>query len=146
MRDYGLIRTACQYAWQLVGKPYVWGGDDPMRGFDCSGLVIEILRAVGRLPEVFDCRAKDLFSRWELVYKPMSGCLVFWGNYGNISHVEFCIDDAVSIGASGGGSKTLTLQDAINQNAYIKPRPISREDWRERYYNDPFLVENEGRG
>jgi len=30
---------------------YLWGGDDPLAGFDCSGFVIEILKSVGILEE-----------------------------------------------------------------------------------------------
>ncbi len=26
-------------ALSMIGRPYVWGGDDPSEGFDCSGLV-----------------------------------------------------------------------------------------------------------
>ncbi len=34
-------------AMTLLGKPYVWGGSDPSRGFDCSGLVEYVLREAG---------------------------------------------------------------------------------------------------
>ncbi|MFI5385207.1 MAG: NlpC/P60 family protein, partial [Fimbriimonadales bacterium] len=31
--------AAAQYALQFKGTPYVWGGEDPNRGIDCSALV-----------------------------------------------------------------------------------------------------------
>lgn len=116
-------------AWSHINTMYRWGGDDPS-GFDCSGFVIEILKSVGLLPLNGDYTAQGLFNKFkgnttDSIYP---GCLVFWGNKNRITHVEFCIDDGVTIGASGGGSKTNTEQDAINQNAYVKVRPI-RSGW-----------------
>lgn len=34
-------------ALSLLGVPYRWGGDDPTRGLDCSGLVRHVFKAVG---------------------------------------------------------------------------------------------------
>lgn len=33
-------------ALSLIGTPYRWGGDDPERGLDCSGLVSHVFRQV----------------------------------------------------------------------------------------------------
>jgi hypothetical protein len=53
--------------------------------------------------------------------------------------VEVCIDESFTIGSSGGGSKTLTVADAIRDHAFIKVRPI----FRGRHitgFCDPFLT------
>ncbi|MEE8540960.1 MAG: C40 family peptidase, partial [Desulfobacterales bacterium] len=44
-RDLGhlLVRTAQQQ----IGSPYLWGGNAPERGFDCSGLVWWVYRRHG---------------------------------------------------------------------------------------------------
>jgi len=120
------IKIALEIAWKLYGTPYRWGGDDPMQGFDCSGLCVEILKSVGRVPRNNDYTANGLFKLFheKEVKEPTSGCLVFWGNAKKLTHVEFCINEDFTIGASGGGSKTITTEDAINQNAFIKVRPI----------------------
>ncbi|MBR4009127.1 MAG: C40 family peptidase, partial [Fibrobacter sp.] len=42
--------TLSEYALKFVGRPYVWGGDGSGKcggGFDCSGLVLEGLWALG---------------------------------------------------------------------------------------------------
>jgi cell wall-associated NlpC family hydrolase len=123
--------VALKVAFSFLGKPYLWGGDDPIMGFDCSGFVIEILKSVGILPRHGDWTAQGLWDRFENVrlkpvYKIEPGCLVFWksSQSSKIIHVEMCINNTLSIGASGGGSKTLTEADAIAQNAYIKVRPF----------------------
>ena len=128
---------ALKIAWSFLGKPYIWGGDDPMRGFDCSGFVIECLKSVGILPRKGDWPAMGLYGMFPLVENPYAGCLVFWGAP-RIIHVEFCIDDKLSIGASGGGSKTKTAADAISQNAYIKIRPFRSRNGIAGFC-DPFL-------
>lgn len=113
-------------ALKFLGRPYIWGGDDPMQGFDCSGFVIEILKSVGLLPRQGDWTAHNLWERFKLsrVNDPHRGCLVFYGTPEKVTHVEYCLDSIHSIGASGGGSKTTSEAAAIQQNAYIKIRPV----------------------
>lgn len=130
---------AIQYAFCFIGKWYKWGGSNP-DGFDCSGLCIEVAQAVGIFPRHFDGTAQSIYQelRFKQVTEPHAGCFVFYGKSINeITHIEFCIDDQHSIGASGGGSKTLTEANAIRDNAFIKIRPIrSRKDVA--VFVDPF--------
>jgi cell wall-associated NlpC family hydrolase len=127
LRAAYLRNMAVEYIWKFVGVPYRWGGDDPMAGFDCSGLVVEVLQAVGRLGHGRDYTAHDLWT----IFKPFqvetgyAGCLVFWfDEKGRAKHVEMMIDNEFVIGASGGGSMTQTVEDAIKQNAFVKMRPL----------------------
>ena len=118
--------VATRIAWSYLGTPYRWGGDDPS-GFDCSGFCIEILKSVDKLPRDGDWTAAGLWKVFvgNRVTVPAEGCLVFWRNTTEeIIHVEYCLDDELSIGASGGGSRTKTEQDAYDQNAYVKIRPF----------------------
>lgn len=130
---------AVQIAWALYGNPYLWGGDDPMAGFDCSGFVIEILKGVGLLPHKGDWTAEDLYRMFKSreVLVPQKGCLAFWGAT-KMTHIEFCLDELFCIGAGGGGSQTNTLADAIRQNAFIKVRPNSYRG-KPTHFVDPFL-------
>lgn len=127
-------------AMSYLGTPYRWGGDDPMEGFDCSGYMIELLAAVGVVPLGYDGTAQALYDRWpeRRVDTPKKGCLVFFGvTADKITHVEYCLGRRLSIGASGGGSRTTTLADAIRQNAYVRVRPfVTRAPIG---YVDPFL-------
>jgi cell wall-associated NlpC family hydrolase len=77
-------------AWALaqIGTPYVWGGETPGVGFDCSGLVQAAYRAAGvALPRVaqaqYDATAKvapgSPFVPGDLVF--------FGGGTGGIDHV-----------------------------------------------------------
>lgn len=129
------------YAWKFVRVPYVWGGDDPIRGFDCSGFVIECLKAVGQLPYGGDWTAQALWILFKdrQVSDPDPGALVFWqSTSGQMTHIEIVVHKGISLGASGGGSKTLTLADAIEQNAYIRARPFKDRDARKLFFADPF--------
>lgn len=127
------VDLALDIAKEFLGRPYVWGGDDPIAGFDCSGFIVEILKSVGLLPSKGDWTAHGLYELYKerVVTAIMKGCLVFWDrNKDNkMDHVEMVfIDyldgDTFTIGASGGGSRTMSLRDAIEQNAYIKIRPM----------------------
>ncbi len=111
------------YAMRLVGLPYRWGGDDTVDGFDCSGLVQELLKSVGVLQGTADHTAAGLAGLFPEIIEPDFGALVFFGS-GSISHVGFCLNSLLMLEAGGGGSKTLTKADAAAQNAYVRVRPI----------------------
>ena len=139
----GLKEIAEKIAFASLNKPYIWGGDDAVSGFDCSGFCIEILKSVGLLPRKGDWTAQGLWHKFDKckVDKPYAGCLVFWTNMkgDKIIHIEYAISEFLCIGASGGGSKTNDKQDAINQNAYIKVRPWGSRP-RVKGFIDPFLI------
>ena len=112
-----------------VGRPYRWGGDDPINGFDCSGFVIECLQSVGVLPDG-DWTAQGLYNRFKANPRTGNfelGDLVFFSkNVESITHVEIMLNGELAVGASGGGSATISSDVAAKQNAYIKIRPILR--------------------
>lgn len=137
---------AMQVAWSNYGLPYRWGGDDPLKGFDCSGFVIEVLKSVGLLPGKGDWTADGLwrlFSLDMMIPKPVPGALAFWSHNpgGTKKHIELCVDEEHCIGASGGGSKVLTEADAVSWNAFVKVRPIRvRGSMPCIEYVDPFVT------
>ena len=118
---------AIQYAWTFLGTWYSWRGENPA-GFDCSGLCNELLKATGKIARKTNYTAQELFDLFKdkEVDKPSTGCLVFTRpEHGFIIHVEFCIDEFHTIGASGGDRNTKTREDAIRDNAFVKIRPVS---------------------
>lgn len=131
-------QLAERVAFSHLSRPYIWGGDNPGEGFDCSGLAIEVYKSVGLLPRVGDWTAKQLLVRFldSVTYSPGLMSLVFWGAP-NAKHVELWIADDLSIGASGGGSSTRSVAAAIKQDAYVKIRPISGRGGQV-VFADPF--------
>ena len=76
--DAGAV--AVQWALAQIGTPYVWGGESPGVGFDCSGLVQAAFRAAGvALPRV----AQDQYDATPKLVPgtPLApGDLVFFGS------------------------------------------------------------------
>ena len=123
------LRLAALWVWEsLLNTPYRWGGDDPLDGVDCSGFVLEGLKSVGLVPREFDTTAAGLFAKYPKVTAYTRGNLVFFGSP-TVTHVEVVWavypDRILTLGASGGGSRTVDRTQAVVANAYVKVRRIS---------------------
>lgn len=136
---------AVWYGCQYIGVWYSWGGDDPS-AFDCSGFILEIRKALGQESRKTDMTAEGLMQ--QLLHQgreigpegAREGDLVFCCEAGGKAyHVEMLVDPTRSIGASGGGSKTITKEDAIRDNAFVKIRPWASLGGKKRFFN-PYLV------
>jgi cell wall-associated NlpC family hydrolase len=119
MREY-IVNLAVKFS----GIPYIWGGNNPRIGFDCSGFVIWILQVFGVL-KGGDWNALMLSGLFHRTQEPQKGDLVFYGERENaITHVMMYFGRGMVIGASGGGHLTLTPEDAAKKNAMVKIKPI----------------------
>lgn len=94
-----VISTAEQY----LGVPYLWGGTDPDRGLDCSGLVQLVYRQNGvDLPRVSRDQARagrELAS----LDQARPGDLVFF--HSPVSHVGIYLGDGMMLDAPKTGDK-----------------------------------------
>ena len=168
--------AALAYARDWVGTPYSYGGDDP-DGIDCSGFVIEVQKSVGDLPRGFDATAETLLAHYTArncrVAGPVPAALVFLlDSAGHAFHVELCLNDWQTIGASGGvpgtgqkrempadirerGSridkqvweiweKITRMESANDRAAFVKIRPLP--DAPQLVFADPYLNEEPSGG
>ncbi len=124
--DTQLLKT---YALSFLGKPYFYGGDDPISGFDCSGLVSELMRAAGLVPWNWRSNAQGIYDALNgngMRGNPTClGALVFFGpSEKSINHVGFCVDSHTMVEAGGGDSNTTTGAKASQTNAFVRLRPI----------------------
>lgn len=119
-----------------LNVPYVWAGNTPLSGLDCSGFAIWCLKSVG-LWSHGDTTAQGLYNHFKLVGdvlagddQPPIGTLVFFGNdLKTITHVAMAINGDLMVEAGGGGSKCKTPADAAKAGACVRVRPInSRRD------------------
>ena len=146
-----VIEAAVWYLESWIGTPYLWGGDD-FSGFDCSGLNVEVLKSVGWLT-LPDVNANGLLNHFRgcEVEKPQKGCMVFFVTKKGVAvHTGMMRNDFQIVHAAGGGRKTDTLQQAIDSNAFIKPRSLARiSSYREAVYSqntiilDPFILKED---
>ncbi|RKH03380.1 peptidoglycan endopeptidase [Corallococcus sp. CA053C] len=115
-----LAQMHSPYRWGAKGTPVSKDGPRP---FDCSGLVTWAFHQVGGK----DWRATHNTDRLWAECAPVAsaadlqpGDLVLYGKAGDPDHVMVHVGAGVVVGASGGGSKTLTLEDAKRADAKVK--------------------------
>lgn len=116
------------YLMHFIGKPYIWGGSGAV-GFDCSGLVLEGLWALGILPQK-DLTAQGIYdallkSGWRkpFVHVIKTDDVLFFGmDEKHITHVAVAVDEFRMIEAGGGGSKCKTVATSTGM---VRVRPIA---------------------
>jgi cell wall-associated NlpC family hydrolase len=119
-------------AQSYMGIPYKWGGNNPIEGFDCSGLVCEILRAMGKIDKT-DYSAAALYdmTKKKQTEKYARGCLAFYGkNLSSISHVAILLSPDTILEAGGGNSECTNIDIAAMRGACVRLRPLKyRKDF-----------------
>lgn len=111
------------YAHKFLALPYEWGGDGRKnKGFDCSGLILEVLWSVGLMKGVKDATAQDIYSNFKLkndgIHIQQHGNLIFFGKGLNaITHIGITINSFQYIEAGGG--------DSTNVAGMVRIRPLS---------------------
>ncbi len=138
------IKTPREAAWHWVfaqvNQDYKWGGNEVKDGgFDCSGLTNGALRKFGLT--FADHTAADLAGMFPSIRREnlRYGDLLFWENKnGRVVHVEMVWaifeGKVYTIGASGGGPWTTTVDAAKRADARVKIR--ERDDWT--FSRNPF--------
>lgn len=108
-RASGAAATAIKDAQSQLGKPYVWGGDNPSVGFDCSGLIEWAYAQAGiKLPRTSQEQWSSLRNRSVPLDKARAGDIVFSagsdGSPGNPGHEAMLISNSSIIEAPYTGA------------------------------------------
>jgi len=133
--------AALDYIKRFAGTPYRFGGENPMEGWDCSGLAHEFLQAVGLEEHDFDSTAHDLYIKYkDHPAEPGPGNLIFFLSAGRAVHVEIFLNKFQIIGASGGGRPKFDLFSEIKKDPILRNfyGHLTAEEFKRRE-NDLFL-------
>jgi cell wall-associated NlpC family hydrolase len=101
----GAGAVAVQWAMAQIGTPYIWGGETPGVGFDCSGLAQAAYKEAGvSLPRV----AQDQYDAGPLLpagTPPEPGDLAFFGSGpDDVEHVGLVVSPGVMVDAPFTGA------------------------------------------
>lgn len=117
-------------ALELVGLPYVWGGTDPERGVDCSGLVQSVYGSFGiELPRLSADQARSGTPVASLD-QARPGDLIAWDNSGRnvgADHIAIYLGDGRMIEAPkpGGQVQIVPVTTPPDYIRRVLPDPAS---------------------
>ena len=121
------------HALGLIGTPYVWGGNTPETGFDCSGLIkyvfdqsagVNLPRTTAQMAS-YSAAPKVAKNQWQ------SGDILYFATSGNgkVSHAGIYVGDGRFIHApsSGGTVRMDRVDNNYWKKAYIGAnRPLAK--------------------
>lgn len=102
--DAALGGAIADVAMGMVGTRYLYGGTDPLKGFDCSGLVYYAYEQAGyRVPRT----SQELFraARKIAINDADPGDLMFFQDQTKLSHVGIYLGDGLFVHAPASGQK-----------------------------------------
>lgn len=123
-----MVELGLSHVAHLIGQPYRWGGDDPINGYDCSGLVMEYLKTIGLAQETEDMNSATMAKTFAKRLKPEDysagdiACFASKSEPKTVNHVGLLADvptgnlPVLVLEAGGGGSKT-SVPDAKDWRA-----------------------------
>ena len=122
MRDFIVL-----LALKLQGVPYIYGGNSPHTGFDCSGFVIWVLQVFKVLP-AGDWTAEGLRKKFPKLPYAMSslqkGDLIFYGTAACATHVMMYCGQQMCVGAHGGGKTCISENIALLLGAKVGMKAV----------------------
>jgi len=116
---------------ECLNVPYIWGGNSPMLGLDCSGFVQWVLKKMDMLDKNIDHTAQmihdESIKNCALSSRVKGDCLLFFGaDRFSITHVAISINEDWMAEAAHGGSHCLMEQQAIDRGARVEFNRINR--------------------
>lgn len=127
--------TLTGYLMNFIGRPYIWGGNGTGKthmGFDCSGLVLEGLWALGMYSGgdttaqgLHDSLVKDYGWKEGSPEQAGDGDILFFGKSASkITHVAVALGGGLMLEAGGGGSACKTEATSTGS---VRIRPIRKD-------------------
>lgn len=92
------------YAHNLIGTPYVWGGNTPAQGLDCSGLLYYIQKKAGSEVEDMTASGYSMIGKNIDIGQKKPGDFLFFGR--PVTHCAIYVGNGYMIESRGGRKNT----------------------------------------
>ena len=92
------------YATNLIGTPYVWGGNTPAQGLDCSGLLYYIQKKAGSEVEDMTASGYSTIGKKIDIGQKKPGDFLFFGR--PVTHCAIYVGNGYMIESRGGRKNT----------------------------------------
>lgn len=107
------------YATNLIGTPYVWGGNTPAQGLDCSGLLYYIQKKAGSDVRDMTASGYSKLGKKIGIGQKKPGDFLFFGR--PVTHCAIYVGNGYMIESRGGQKNT-----AENPGMGVVKSPVSR--------------------
>lgn len=125
------------YATNLIGTPYVWGGNTPAQGLDCSGLLYYIQKKAGSEVEDMTASGYSTIGKKIDIGQKKPGDFLFFGR--PVTHCAIYVGNGYMIESRGGRKNTAdnpgigVIKSLVSRRSDLS---CIRRVWNE--YNEPL--------